>query len=116
MYSEQKKQEIRNLYSNLNSVRKTAKEAQVSKNTITNIINNNSNKFGKPMGRPKLLNSADKLRIKRYLMDQIGQNKIVNSRTIKEELDLGVSISTITRELKSMGFYYDFIDKILPLN
>lgn len=115
MYSEEKRQEIRDLYSKLNSIRKTAKEANVSKDTVSNIINNITHSTGKPRGRTRALNDTHRMLIKRFIISELQKGNIMNSSIVGNNFNFDVSRRTIRRELNNMGFYYDYIDKVLPL-
>ena len=94
MYSEEKK-EVKRLYKNLQSIRKTAKEANISTKTVVNIIHNKKVSSNGITGRPKLLDKRDISRIKGFLLSEINDNKIVTSRKIKETLNLKASLHTI---------------------
>jgi hypothetical protein len=115
MYSEEKRQEIRDIYSKLESIRKTAKEAHVSNDTVFRIIHNKTSVKGKPLGRKNALDDTQRMLIKKFVISEIQQGKIVNSRIVENEFKYEVHRRTITRELNIMGFYYDFIEKELPL-
>lgn len=115
MYSEKERQEIKDLYQKLESIRETAKEAGVSKNTVFNIIHNIKSKSKRRVGRPNAISKTCKTNIKRFVISEIGQGRVINSRIIKENFKLSASRTTIRRELHSMGFYYDFVEKVLPL-
>ena len=115
MYSEEERTNIRKKYEELRSIRKVSKKCKVSIQTVFNIINNKNNRLNKKIGRPKVINKREKLRIKKFLRSEISQEKIVNSRKVKENLLLDASLSTIRREIKELGFTYKLTQKKLYL-
>lgn len=115
MYSKEERASIKDLYSQLNSVRKTAEKAGVCLQTVHRIINEEKNSVGKKIGRPRKLDRHDRLRIKKYVISQLNEGRIVSTNDVKENLNLKESPNTIRRELNAMGFYFDYIIKQLPL-
>ena len=116
MYSEQERDYIRRKYEELGSIRKVSKKCKISAQTVFNIINHKHNRLDKKLGRPKVINRREKLRIKKFLRSEINNEKIVNSRKVKENLLLEASVRTIRREIKELGFRYNHNKKKLYLS
>ena len=74
-------------------------------------INEKKNGIRKKIGRPKKLGRHDKLKIKKYVIAQLNEGKIVSTNDVKENLELKESLNTIRRELNTMGFYFDYCCK-----
>ena len=79
--------------------------------TVLNIIHNKKVKTKGITGRPKILDKRNTSKIKRFVLSETNDNKIVTSRKIKETLNLKASLHTIRHKLNSMGFYYGFVKK-----
>ena len=93
----EKRQKIRDLYSKFRSVRETEKEANVSPNTVNKILNNKKTSTGKQLGRSKDLNNIKITPIKKFCITEIQQNKIVNIKMVKNNLDFDLYKRNIRR-------------------
>ena len=93
-------------YEEFKSIRKVSKKCKVSAQTVFNIINNKNNRLNKKLGRPKVIDKREKLRIKKFLRSENNNQKIVNSSKVKQNLLLKASVRTIRREIEALGFRY----------
>ena len=51
------------------------------------------------------------MRIKKFTINEINSNRIVNSRITKKNLNINRNTSTIRNDLFDKGFYYEFFFK-----
>uniref|UniRef100_A0A0N5BN00 HTH_Tnp_Tc3_2 domain-containing protein n=1 Tax=Strongyloides papillosus TaxID=174720 RepID=A0A0N5BN00_STREA len=94
-----------------------AKKLKIAHTTVSRVLKSGGTKNRRTRsnaGRPRKLNRADELKIKRVTMDRIQKNSLVNSRIIKNKLNLDVSLRTIQRKMKTMDFTYYKIERKIP--
>lgn len=115
MIPEQRRQEIRDLYAETKSVRKTAKKARISTNTVLDIVHNRNRRSGKKRGPRPILSARDKRTLIRTARKGIANGEIVNSRILKKKTGLPASRRTLRRELQRHDFSYQPVPKRLPL-
>ena len=116
MYSEEKRNEIKQMYMKYKSIRIVSKKANVSTRTVNNIINYKESRLENISGRPKKLTERDTTRIRRFCKSECQKGNIVNSNIVKKNLDLEVCKRTVTRKIKEIGLSYSFVQKKLPLS
>lgn len=88
------------------SLSSIAEHLRLSKATVQFVVKNNYNKKKKKTGPKRKLNKAALLRMKRQV-EMINQSGCkVSSRKIKNECELNVSLRTVQRSLKSLGYIY----------
>ena len=97
MITEEKYSEIIRLHGQLKSHRKTALQANVSKDRVIRVLKNRNRKTGKKTERLEALSIRDKKRIRRMTRHLIRQDELVTSRFIKNKTGVTASRRIICR-------------------
>ena len=88
----------------------------ISRNCAINLCNYENKRFPKKRGPKFILNKAQKLGIKRAIGNLKENYKKVNSKKLKDECSLNVSVRTIQRHMKIVGFNYKRMPSMIILN
>ena len=102
-------------YKQTSSYRRTAKNFKISKSQIQRICTDQVNKPQKKRGPKLKIAPREETRIKKVIRSEINLGHRVTCKKIKDEAGLDVSLSTLDRQVKRMGFHYDHFIKTLPL-
>ena len=110
MYSKDFIENVRSIFKEEKSIRKTAERVGKSPSTISYIIKNNYQRIKKKTG-PKYAIKPYQIQVRRM----ISENQKVTAKKIQTSCDIDVSLRSVQRSLSRLGFSYKKVDAKLPL-
>ena len=88
---------------------------RLPKSSVRSIVTTDTNRPKKKRGKKFLLNSRDNTRIKRAVRALNSRNERASAAKLKSYLELQVSVRTIQRALKRLGFAYKSAENKIEL-